>query len=182
MGNDRSGGADSGERLRPNKQFLSVDFVTALSFEECKDLLRCCDEAEHQTLTVSEDGSFSLRRTVDAGRSVVTFWGTLEPVERGTWVWGTIFEDRAPRWYIQSWIPAFAVSVMLFMLIEALLRDAFREVAIWLGILLTLGIATIITWRWRYRHGLALVEWVYETLYAPPQDDRKRRRSQSPDA
>lgn len=150
------------------KQFLSVDFVTALTYEECADRLGCCDDALNQVVALTEDGSFSLRRTISDSGAEVKFWGTLEQRDRGTWVWGTIFEDREDGVGFQPWIPAFAVIVMLFLALEAMLRGATNEVAAWLIVLV--GLAALAIWRWRrrYRHGLKLVEWVYETLYVPP--------------
>ncbi len=164
------------------KQFLSVDFVTALSFEDCSARLRCCDENLKQVVAVAEDGSFSLRRTVGEAGTEVTFWGTLEPRERGTWVWGTIFEDREARLHSQPWIPAFVMIVMLFMAIEATMRGATNEVVAWLAVLA--GVVALVVWRWRrrYRHGLQLVEWVYETLYVPLPHDAPQQRESQPEA
>lgn len=155
------------------KQFLSVDFVTALPLDECTQLLQHCDNDQRQTVTVAEDGSFSLRRTIAKDSSEISFWGTLETVERGTWVWGTIFEERREGIHSYPWIPAFVVIVMLFMALEAFLRDAFQQAAIWLGILVVLGLIALVRWRWRYRHGLAMVEWVYELLYVRPPHEKK---------
>lgn len=172
----------SQQQVPREKQFLSVDFVTALSFEDCSARLRCCDEDLQQVVALAEDGSFSLRRTADDGTEV-TFWGTLEPRARGTWVWGTIFEDREAKRHTPPWIPAFVMIVMLFMAIEAAMRGAVNEVAAWLVVLA--GVVALAVWRWRrrYRHGLELVEWVYETLYVPPPHDAPQRtREPSPDS
>jgi hypothetical protein len=163
---------DLGFRQR-TKQFLSVDFVTATPLDECIELLKCCDEDMNQTVTIAEDGSFSLQRTFVDDDTEISFWGTLETVDRGTWVWGTIFEERSEGWHSQDWIPAFIVIVTLFMVLEAILSDAFTQAAIWLGILLTFGLIALLRWRWRYRHGLMVVEWVYELLYVRPVSEKK---------
>lgn len=152
---------------RPQKQFLSVDFVTALTMQECVERLSCCDEELNQSVTLADDRSFALRRHFAEENVEVMFWGTMEEHERGTWVWGTIFQDRPKGLRLQPWIPAFVVLVMLFMAGEAAIRGAGREVVAWLGILIALALFAL--WRWwrRYRHGLVMVEWVYETLYVP---------------
>lgn len=160
------------ELRQPTKQFLSVDFVTATPLDECIKLLECCPKDMNQTITIAEDGSFSLQRTFNDDTEI-SFWGTLETVERGTWVWGTIFEERLESWHSQTWLMAFVVIVMLFLMMEAILRDAFNQAAIWLGILLALGLIAIVRWRWRYRHGLVMVEWVYELLYVRPPSEKK---------
>lgn len=158
----------SDARQSVEKQFLSVDFVTALSFMECVDRLRCCDDALNQVTSMAGDGSFSLRRTISESGTDVKFWGTLEPRDRGTWVWGTIFENRDEGLRFQPWMPAFVVIVMLFLALDAMIRGALVEVVVWLAVLAGLGLLGIWRWRRRYRHGLRLVEWVYEVLYVPP--------------
>ncbi|MEW6580781.1 MAG: hypothetical protein AB1435_16525, partial [Chloroflexota bacterium] len=86
-----------GERGRRLK-FLSVDFVTAMSVEECQECLRRCAAESGQRVSLLDDGSFALRRTVgDGGPQTVAFWGTLEAVARGTWVWGTVVETGVRR-------------------------------------------------------------------------------------
>ncbi|GIV82254.1 MAG: hypothetical protein KatS3mg051_1608 [Anaerolineae bacterium] len=86
---------DRGRRLK----FLSVDFVTALSVEECQEHLRRYAETSGQRVHLQEDGSFALRQSVGGdGPLTVALWGTLEAVPRGTWVWGTVIETaRAAR-------------------------------------------------------------------------------------
>ncbi len=150
------------------QQFLSIDFVTALALDECVTRLHGCgDEAEGEVV-VHEDGSFALHCTFSEDGAVVRFWGTLETHARGTWVWGTIFEDRPEGWHLQPWIPAFVVTGLLFLAFEALTRGVFDRMAQWVGVLFVLGVLAM--WRWyrRYRHGLRIVSWVYEMLYVPP--------------
>lgn len=155
------------------KQFLTVDFVTALPLDECLDRLRTGGDQPHQDVTIVEDSSIAIRRIIPKSSSEITFWGTLEPFERGSWVWGTVFEERREGVQTHPWILVFVVIVILFMGLEALLRNAFSQAAIWLAILLVLGLIALVRWYWRYRHGLAMVEWIYELLYIPPQRDKK---------
>lgn len=158
------------EPRAPGQQFLSVDFVTALTVEECEQRLRCCDEVLGQQVTLGEDGSFSVRRSLGE-RGDVRFWGTLQATERGTWVWGTIFQKRQGRWHIQPWLASFAVVVLVLMALDALRRGANQVALTWAIVLILL--ALLGGWRWyrRYRHGLRLVAWIYEVLYVRPKTD-----------
>jgi hypothetical protein len=80
---------------------LSVDFVTARSLDECRALLERADPARGQYVSLWDDHSFTVRCCrATSEQAVARFWGTLEPRERGTWVWGTSIEDsgKNPEW------------------------------------------------------------------------------------
>lgn len=164
----KDNGVDLHKETDTQQQFLSIDFVTALSLDECIVRLNDCDHTAQHEVVIDDDGGFALHCTFSENGVEVRFWGTLEAHARGTWVWGTIFEDRAEQWNLQSWIPAFVVAALLFLAFEALMRAAFDRMALWIGALLIIGVWAI--WRWyrRYRHGLRIVSWVYELLYVPP--------------
>lgn len=159
---------DRGRRLK----FLSVDFVTALSVAECQEYLRRHAETSGQRLHLQDDGSFALRRTAGVDPPVtIAFWGTLEPVPRGTWVWGTVIETgarRAGRWgYALG-----ALSVLLAVIaLEALLRGVWPVMLLALTLLLAGGLLAARLWWMRHRHAMQMVNWVVEVLYvAPPRE------------
>ena len=167
------------ERARHQRPRLSVDFVTALSLDECHERLREAADLDSLNLMLREDGGFALRRppSSDSGRDV-RFWGTLEEVERGTWVWGAILEDVEDDDGDDHVTPlrAFVVVLLLFMAAEALLRDDLRMVAFWAGTLVFLTVVAGLVWRRRYRYGLEVVDWIYRTLYLPPPKGQKSGR------
>ena len=159
------------ERAHHQRPRLSVDFVTALPLDECH--ARLLESAEHDDLNlmVGDDGSFALRRVRDDDSGAeVRFWGTLEEVERGTWVWGAILEDVEDDEAEDHMTPlrAFVVVLLLFLGAEALLRDDLRMVAFWGGTLVFLTVVGVLLWRRSYRHALEVVDWIYRTLYVPP--------------
>jgi len=74
-------------------RFLSVDFITARTLDDCRDRLLRGERLPGQSLLLQDDNSFSIRRTLEGSEpSEVRFWGTLERVPRGTWVWGTVIQ------------------------------------------------------------------------------------------
>jgi len=163
--------AELAERPRRQRPRLSVDFVTALSVEECRLRLQESADRDQLQLTLSDDEGFTLRRPFgDDPEAEVRFWGTLEEVERGTWVWGAILEEAGDEEAEDHISPlrAFVVVGLLFLAAEALLRDDLRMMAFWAGALVFLAAAAVILWRRTYRHALELVTWIYEAIYVPP--------------
>jgi hypothetical protein len=147
-----------------------VDFVTALSVDDCRARLEEAAARDALQLTLADEGSFALRRAVgDSQDAEVRFWGTLETVERGTWVWGAILEDVVDEDAEDHISPlrAFVVVGLLFLGAEALLRDDLRMMFFWGGTLVFLAVVAVLVWRRTYRHALALVNWIYETIYVP---------------
>jgi hypothetical protein len=156
-----------GERGRRLK-FMSVDFVTAMGIEECQECLRHCAAEGGQRLSLLDDGSFALRCTVgDGGPPAIAFWGTLEAVERGTWVWGTVVETGARR--AGRWVYGMTLLALLLALaaLEAGLRGAWETTLLWLAIVVAIGLLAARLWWHRHRHAMQVVHWVYDTLYVP---------------
>ena len=155
---------------RPRKlKFLSVDFVTALTIDECRECLVHCNPVADYYVSLQDDNSFSVQRVIPGDKPrEVRFWGTLQPVERGTWVWGTIIETTEADRRKPTFVLVFAVAILLALVIEALLRNAAQEALIFAGVLLVLGIVVGQLWRRRHRHGLQVANWVYETLFMSP--------------
>ena len=150
--------------------FLSVDFVTARSVADCQDCLIHCSQVASQSLTLNEDGSFAIRRVVTAGErpNEVKFWGTLEPARRGTWVWGTVIEMSSPTRDRQVYILGGVALVLALIAADGWLRGATPVTWIAGGLLLVVGVIAIWLWQGRHYDALQVVNWVYETLYIPP--------------
>ncbi|MEB2288035.1 MAG: hypothetical protein OZ934_07995 [Anaerolineae bacterium] len=156
-----------GERGRRLK-FLSVDFVTAMSLEECQEHLRRSATESGQRVSLLEDGSFALRRTVDdEGSQTIAFWGTLETVARGTWVWGTVVETGARR--AGRWVYGMALVTLLLALaaLESAVRGAWGTALLLLLIVVGIGLLAARLWWHRHRHAMQVVNWVYDLLYVP---------------
>ncbi len=163
--------AEVPERPRHPRPRLSVDFVTALPVEECRERLQEAADRDQLQFTLSDEGGFALRRPFgDDSTSELRFWGTLEPVDRGTWVWGAILEDVDDEEVEDHISPlrAFVVVGLLFLAAEALLRDDLRMMAFWSGALIFLAVVGVLVWRRTYRQALELVTWIYEAIYVPP--------------
>ncbi len=160
---------DITDQKRQSQPILSVDFVTALSMDECRTLLQRADPAKGPLfVSLWDDHSFTVRccRATSA-QAVARFWGTLEPRERGTWVWGTSIEEAGDR---PEW-PSRRTTVLMIALIilatAALTLSDLRP--LWIAALI---IAISVLWRfwtWRRRHSEALrvIAWLWETLYVP---------------
>ncbi len=156
-----------GERRRRLK-FMSVDFVTAMGVGECQECLRHCAAESGQRISLLDDGSFALRRMVDdSGPQAIAFWGTLEAVERGTWVWGTVVETGARR--AGRWVYGMALAALLLSLaaLESGLRGAWETALLWLAVVAGIGLLAARLWWHRHRHAMQVVNWVYDTLYVP---------------
>jgi hypothetical protein len=147
---------------------LSVDFVTALSLDDCRTLLERADPAKGQFVSLWTDNSFTVRCCrSNPEEAVARFWGTLEPRERGTWVWGTSIEEsgESPEW------PSRRTKVLWIALIvlatAALTLSDLRP--LWIAALIMAVWALWRTWTWRRRHSEALrvIAWIWETLYVP---------------
>jgi hypothetical protein len=156
------------DQKRQSKPMLSVDFVTALTLEECRTRLAQAGTVMGQHLSSWEDDSFTVRCCApDGAKTGTSFWGTLEPRERGTWVWGTSIEESGdkPEW------PSRRTTVLLLLLFVlagwGLTRNEPRVLVI-AGLLLA-GALLWRFWTWRRRHSEALrvINWVWETLYVP---------------
>lgn len=163
--------AEVPERGRRQRPRLSVDFVTALSTDECRARLQEAAQRDQLQLTLADEGIFALRRPFgDDPEAEIRFWGTLEEVERGTWVWGAILEDMDDEEAEDHISPlrAFVVVALLFLAAEALLRDDLRMMVFWGGALIFLAVVAVFVWRRTYRRALELVTWIYEAIYVPP--------------
>ena len=158
------------------QQLLSLDFVTALTVDECRACLRQPPLVDGQSVLLQDDNGFSIRRLMgdDTKQVEVRFWGTLQPVDRGTWVWGTVVRDTGAQGRVQAYIPVLAVIAALFMIAEFMLRADVGAVVFWAGLLAALGLWTLIVWRRRNRHALRVMNWVLETLYVPPEHEHRR--------
>jgi hypothetical protein len=159
---------NSHDQKRQSQPVLSVDFVTALSLDECRALLERADSARGQFVSLWDDHSFTVRccRTTPE-QAVARFWGTLEPREHGTWVWGTSIEESGehPEW------PSRRTTALLIALIvlatAALTLSDLRP--LWIAALVVTIAALWRFWTWRRRHSEALrvIAWLWETLYVP---------------
>jgi hypothetical protein len=159
---------NSHDPKRQSQPMLSVDFVTALSLEECRALLQRADPARGQFVSLWDDHSFTVRCCRPSSeQAVARFWGTLEPREHGTWVWGTSIEESGdkPEW------PSRRTTALLIVLIvlaaTALTLNDMRP--LWIAALLVAVSAAWRFWTWRRRHSEALrvIAWLWETLYVP---------------
>jgi hypothetical protein len=150
--------------------FLSVDFVTARTVADCQECLIHCSQVASQSLTLNEDGSFAIKRVVIAGErpNEVKFWGTLEPARRGTWVWGTVIEVSSPRRDRQVYSSGIVAVVLAVIAADGLLRGAHLVTTIAGLLLLAVGVIAVWLWQGRHHDALQVVNWVYETLYIPP--------------
>jgi hypothetical protein len=158
------------------QQLLSLDFVTALTVEECRAYLRQPSPIDGQSVLLQDDDGFAIRRVMrDANVQIeVRFWGTLQPVERGTWVWGTVVRDTGEKGRVQTYVPVLAVIAALFLIAEFVLRADAGMIAFWALALAALCCWIVIVWRRRHRHALSVMNWVLETLYVPPEHERRR--------
>jgi len=158
------------------QQLLSLDFVTALTVEECRVCLRQPPLVDGQSVLLQDDDGFSVRRLMgDENKQVeVRFWGTLQPVDRGTWVWGTVVRDTGAKGRVQTYVPVMAVIAALFLMAEFVLRADSGAIAFWAVLLVVLGLWTVIVWRRRHRYALRVMNWVLETLYVPPENEHRR--------
>ena len=88
---------DMTDQKRQSQPILSVDFVTALSLDECRE--RSCSTPIRRRGSMSPCGTITASPCAAAiptsDQAVARFWGTLEPRERGTWVWGTSIEEAS---------------------------------------------------------------------------------------
>jgi len=155
-----------GSRLK----FLSVDFVTARTIDDCHACLTRCAAETGQQIRLLADNSFSLQSAVSEANPVaIKFWGTLEPVRHGTWVWGTVIETGARRAGKLAYVLWFPAIVCLVVALQALLRGGWGS--LFLGLLGAAGVGLVATGLWwrRHRHAMRVVNWVYEVLYVPPE-------------
>jgi hypothetical protein len=165
---------------RPQRALLTVDFVTAFSVEECRQWLEyASDQIDTQRVDLWDDDSFTIRccRDSDPGDPYddsaarvfeVRFWGTLEPRERGTWVWGTSIENPDVTRRRSGVPPTIVVVILLALTFEAYFRGAQTAMLVWLAGLAGLGVWWIITWWERHRRALRVILWLWETLYVKP--------------
>jgi hypothetical protein len=155
------------DRSRKHR-FLSVDFVTARTLEECRDCLLHCEHLSGQSLSLQDDNSFSIQRMVGGDEPAeIRFWGTLETVPRGTWVWGTVIQ-AAETGRRETVGLVFGAAILVALLVDALLRGTPSKALVWGLLLVALGIAVFLAWRRRYRYALQIINWMYEMLYVSP--------------
>lgn len=156
---------------RPQQhRFLSVDFVTALTLDECRAYLTNSLQAREQTVAILDDNSFSVQRRVGGEKpKEVRFWGTLETVKDGTWVWGTVIQTSEAGRKRSTYGLVFGVVILLGLIVDALMRNSLQSVLILSGVLAALAVLAAVIWRQRNRYGLQVMNWVYETLYVAPQ-------------
>jgi hypothetical protein len=156
------------DQKRQSQPVLSVDFVTALTLEECRTRLAQADPVKDQHVSVWDDNSFTVRCCApDGAKTGTSLWGTLEARERGTWVWGTSIEASgdSPEWPSRT---TTILLLILFVLVAgALTRNDPRLLVI--GAVLLAGALLWRFWTWQRRHAEALrvIGWVWETLYVP---------------
>jgi len=106
------------------QQLLSLDFVTALTVDECRACLRQTGDVDGQSVLLQDDDGFAIRRLMGDDHKVeVRFWGTLQAVERGTWVWGTVVRDTGAGGRAQTYVPVLAVIAALILMAELVLRS-----------------------------------------------------------
>lgn len=153
---------------RQSQPILSVDFVTALSLDECRERLQHTDPAQGQHVAVWDDHSFTVRCChPNRDQAVARFWGTLEPRERGTWVWGTSIEETSAR---PEWPSRRTSALFIALIVLATAALTLRDVrALWIAALLVAVSALWRIWTWRRRHydALQVIRWIWETLYVP---------------
>jgi hypothetical protein len=156
---------------RPQQhRFLSVDFVTALTLDECREFLLNSIQAGEQAVTMLDDNSFAVQRRVEGEKpKEVRFWGTLETVETGTWVWGTVIQTSEGGRKRSTYGLVFVVVILLGLMVDALTRNSLQNVLILSGVLAGLAVLGAVIWRQRNQYGLQVMSWVYETLYVAPQ-------------
>lgn len=163
------------DQKRQSQPILSVDFLTALTLDECRARLLQTDPAKGQHVSVWDDHSFTVHCCAsDTSKAVARFWGTLESRERGTWVWGTSIEDAPGR---PEWPSRRTTALMIALIVLAAAALTLNNPQLLL-IALVLVAASILWrfWTWRRRHfeALQVIRWVWETLYIPvkeqPQD------------
>ncbi len=169
---------------RPRRALLTVDFVTAFSVEECRQWLEyAADQIDTRRVELWDDDSFTIRCCSDAGPEdlyddsaarpfEVRFWGTLEPRERGTWVWGTSIESPEVDRRRFGFPPTIVVVILLTLVFESYFRAAHTSLLVWLAGLAGLAGWWILSWWGRHRHALRVIVWIWETLYVkPPKHD-----------
>ncbi len=161
------------DEKRQSRPILSLDFVTALSLDECRDRLLQIAPAAGHDVSVWDDHSFTIRCCTSNGEAAsARFWGTLEARERGTWVWGTSIEEGRDR---PEW-PSRRTTILLLALI-VLAATAFtlgdaRLLLVALGLIFASMLLRIWTWRRRHDEALQIIKWVWETLYVPLREIR----------
>jgi hypothetical protein len=149
------------------RPLMTVDFVTALSVEECRAALAAAERA-NQPVELWDDHSFTVLCCGDEAEAYeARFWGTLEPRDGGAWVWGTTIEDTGGRRRPSVFRPTLVVVVLIVLAAEAFVRGARQATLIWLALLAGLGAVWLILWIERHRRALGVVMWVWETLWVP---------------
>lgn len=160
------------------QQLLSLDFVTALTVEECRATLRQAVDVDGQSVLLQDDDGFAIRRLMGDDHNVeVRFWGTLQAVDRGTWVWGTVVRDTGAEGRARTFLPVLAAIAGLMLVAELVLRADSSALVFWVLLLAVLGVWTVVVWRRRHRYALRVMNWVLETLYVPPETDHRREAS-----
>jgi hypothetical protein len=161
------------DQKRQSQPMLSVDFVTALTLDECRALLQQVEPGKGQYVSLWDDHSFTVHCCgPDQEQAVARFWGTLEPREHGTWVWGTTIEEAhdKPEW------PSRRTTVLLIALIilgAAVITSRDMRLILVGAVLITASLVwRFWTWQRRHREALRVIGWVWETLYVPIKEVR----------
>ena len=156
------------DQKRQSQPMLSVDFVTALSLDDCRTLLERGDPTKGQFVSLWDDNSFTVRCCRPTSeQAVARFWGTLEPRERGTWVWGTSIEESGDN---PEWSPRVTKALLITLIILATTALVLHDLRpLWIAVLIVAIAALWRFWTWRRRHSEALrvIAWIWETLYVP---------------
>jgi hypothetical protein len=163
-------------RDKTKRDLFRVDFLTAYTVEQCRDILQretVRMAPDWQRIFLRDDDSFVIERLVTLPLLLrvegengieVRFRGTLDAVEKGTRVHGTIMPDTLERYRQARLVMDIggvlaAITGAIIILIEAWL------VLLALG-LITLPLWAFMTWRWREIrwYPLELTHWIRHQL------------------
>jgi hypothetical protein len=165
---------------KAKRDLYSVDFVTALTVDECRDYLTQKDlegSDYSQQAYVGESGYFSVEREVKWGFPprygivfAIQFRGRLDPTGYGTRVHGAITKETLNRLQVGKWgLWLLTAFILMFALVVA--REPLRLFcAVWLLFALILGLF-LSYWYVAYTRTNALVDWVRDQLYVLPPDE-----------
>ncbi len=161
------------------KKPLALDFVTALTVEECSAILLQESgrwTAHWQHVQLLPEGRFTLERliippfrfTIDRGAGYkITFDGTLEPVPEGTHVWGAI--TRTWRGWDRGWRLRMAGIRVLGVVMALIAGWQLGLMAASLIVIFNLAVQGLMLRGRRDLHGYLfdLLDWITAQLYIP---------------
>jgi hypothetical protein len=165
---------------KTKRDLYSVDFVTALTVDECRDALTQKDlegSDYSQRAHVGESGTFSVERDVKWGfpprygmAFTIQFRGQLGPTDYGTRVHGAITKETLNRLQIGKWglwvLTAFTLVLALVVAEEPL--ELFCTVWLLFALILCVFLSY---WYVAYTRTNVLVDWVRDQLYVLPPDE-----------